>query len=183
MTHHLFSFFNRPADQVAPELIGATLLFNDVGGMIVETEAYTGDDAASHSFAGQTPRNASMFGAAGRVYVYRSYGVHWCFNLVCAPASAVLIRAIAPLHGIALMQERRKRQALIDLCSGPGKLCEALGITRAQDGLAIHENPFSLVLAESPPPLVTGKRIGISRAVEKPWRFGLAGSPYVSRRF
>jgi len=179
-------FFARSVHEVAPELIGATLLFDGVGGVIVEVEAYDQDDPASHSFGGLTPTRASMFGPAGHAYVYRSYGVHWCLNLVCAPAGraeAALIRALAPTHGLDAMRERRRLEKERSLCSGPGKLFQALGITRVADGLALEEPPFELVARTEEPPLAVGTRIGITRAVEQPWRYGLAGSPFLSRRF
>ena len=172
--------------KVAPELIGATLLFDGVGGVIVEVEAYDQDDHASHSYGGLTPTRASMFGPPGHAYVYRSYGVHWCLCLVCAPAGraeAALIRALAPSHGLDAMRERRGTEKERTLCSGPGKLSQALGITRTADGLPLDELPFELRGREEVPPLVVGTRIGITRAVEQPWRFGYAGSPFLSRRF
>lgn len=179
-------FFARSVHEVAPELIGATLLFGGVGGRIVEVEAYDQDDPASHGFRGPTVRTASMFGSPGHAYVYRSYGVHWCLNLVCAEegrAEAALVRALEPTHGLDAMRERRGVEATRALCSGPGKLCQALDITRADDGLALDEPPFELLARGSEPELVVGPRIGITRAVEHPWRYGLAGSPYLSRRF
>ena len=172
--------------EVAPELIGATLLVDGVGGTIVEVEAYDQDDPASHGFRGLTARTASMFGPPGHAYVYRSYGVHWCLNLVCAPAGraeAALVRALEPTHRLDAMRERRGLDAPRALCSGPGKLCQALGVTRVQDGLALDEPPFELLAREAEPELAVGPRIGITRAVEEPWRFGLAGSPFLSRRF
>jgi DNA-3-methyladenine glycosylase len=179
-------FFARSVHEVAPELIGATLLVDGVGGTIVEVEAYDQEDPASHGFRGPTPRTTSMFGPPGHAYVYRSYGIHWCLNLVCAPegrAEAALVRALEPTAGLAAMRERRGLEATRALCSGPGKLCQALGITRALDGLALDEPPFELLTRESEPALVVGPRIGITRAVEQPWRYGLAGSPFLSRRF
>ena len=179
-------FFARSVHEVAPELIGATLLFAGVGGIVVEVEAYDQEDPASHGFRGPTPRTASMFGPPGHAYVYRSYGIHWCLNLVCAPegrAEAALVRALEPTLGLEVMSERRGLDATRALCSGPGKLCQALGITRAFDGFALDVPPFELVARESELPLVVGPRIGITRAVEKPWRYGLAGSPFLSRRF
>jgi DNA-3-methyladenine glycosylase len=179
-------FFARSVHEVAPELIGATLSVDGVGGTIVEVEAYDQDDPASHGFRGPTPRTASMFGPPGHAYVYRSYGIHWCLNLVCAPegrAEAALVRALEPTLGLEVMGKRRGLDATRALCSGPGKLCQALGITRALDGLALDAPPFELVARESEPPLAVGPRIGITRALEKPWRYGLAGSPFLSRRF
>jgi DNA-3-methyladenine glycosylase len=179
-------FFARSVHDVAPELIGATLLFDGVGGVIVEVEAYDQDDPASHSFGGLTPTRASMFGPPGHAYVYRSYGIHWCLNFVCAPAGraeAALVRALAPTHGLDLMRERRGLERERSLCSGPGKLCQALGITRVADGLPLDEPPFELFARDDEPPLVVGTRIGITRAVDQPWRYGYAGSPFLSRRF
>lgn len=179
-------FFARSVHEVAPELIGATLSVDGVGGTIVEVEAYDQDDPASHGFGGPTPRTASMFGPPGHAYVYRSYGIHWCLNLVCKPegrAEAALVRALEPTRGLAAMRERRRLDAPRALCSGPGKLCQALGITREYDGLALDEPPFELLARESEPLLAVGPRIGITRAAEQPWRYGLAGSAYLSRRF
>jgi DNA-3-methyladenine glycosylase len=179
-------FFARPVHEVAPELIGATLLVDGVGGTIVEVEAYDQDDPASHSFRGMTARTAAMFGPAGHAYVYRSYGIHWCLNLVCGPegrAEAALVRALQPTSGLDAMRERRGAEAERALCSGPGKLCQALGVTRIHDGLALDEPPFELQAREAEPAIAVGPRIGITRAVEQPWRYGLAGSAFLSRRF
>jgi DNA-3-methyladenine glycosylase len=179
-------FFAHSVHAVAPELIGATLLVDGVGGRIVEVEAYDQDDPASHGFRGRTARTASMFGPPGHAYVYRSYGVHWCLNLVCAEeerAEAALVRALEPASGLEAMRERRGLEAMRSLCSGPGKLCQALGITRVLDGLPLDEPPFELFARDARPPLVVGRRIGITRAVEQPWRYGLANSPFLSRRF
>jgi DNA-3-methyladenine glycosylase len=179
-------FFARTVHEVAPELIGATLLVDGVGGTIVEVEAYDQDDPASHGFRGMSARTASMFGPPGHAYVYRSYGIHWCLNLVCAEAGrseAALVRALVPTAGLDAMRERRGLEAQRALCSGPGKLCQALGITRVLDGLPLDEPPFELRAREVEPPLAVGRRIGITRAVEQPWRYGLAGSPFLSRRF
>jgi DNA-3-methyladenine glycosylase len=179
------AFFADAASVVARKLIGATLLVDGVGGVIVETEAYDRDDPASHSFGGQTARNASMFGPPGHSYVYRSYGIHWCLNFVCGEqtGSAVLIRALAPEAGIEVMRERRRLTDLRLLCAGPGRLCEALAITRAHDGLPLDCPPFALAMARTEPEVLVGPRIGIARGVETPWRFGLAGSPFLSRPF
>jgi DNA-3-methyladenine glycosylase len=179
-------FFARSVHEVAPELIGATLLVDGVGGTIVELEAYDQDDPASHSFRGRTARTASMFGPPGHAYVYRSHGVHWCLNLVCAldgRAEAALVRALEPTRGLEAMRERRGVEAARALCSGPGKLCQALAVTRVHDGLPLDEPPFELLARRSKPPLAVGTRIGISQAVEQPWRYGLSGSPFLSRPF
>jgi DNA-3-methyladenine glycosylase len=179
-------FFARPVHEVAPELIGVTLLVDGVGGEIVEVEAYDQEDPASHAFRGRTPRNAVMFGPPGHAYVYRSYGVHWCLNLVCEEpgrAEAALVRALQPTQGLAAMRARRGVEADRALCSGPGKLCQALGVTRDHDGLPLDRPPFALLSRDAVPEIVTGPRIGLTRGVETPWRYGLAGSPYVSRRF
>lgn len=178
------SFFARSVHDVAPELIGATLLLDGVGGEIVEVEAYHHTDPAAHSFGGQTERNAVMFGPPGFAYVYRSYGIHWCLNFVCEPAgsaSAVLIRALAPTEGLALMRRRRGRTEVRDLCSGPGKLAEALGVTRAHNGLALDRAPFALFARAKEVPVASGPRIGITKAVDLPWRYGLKGSPFLSK--
>jgi DNA-3-methyladenine glycosylase len=179
-------FFARSVHEVAPDLIGVTLLVDGVGGRIVEVEAYDQEDPASHAFRGQTARNAVMFGPAGYAYVYRSYGIHWCLNFVCdAPgrAEAVLIRALEPTHCLDVMRVRRGVRADRALCSGPGKLCQALGVSRDHDGRAIDEPPFELLPRDAVPPIVTGPRIGITRAADLPWRYGLEGSPFVSRPF
>ena len=180
------SFFHRDVLTVARELIGVTFLLDGVGGVIVETEAYHHEDPASHTYNGPTPRNAAMFSPPGHAYVYRSYGIHWCVNFVCGPAgegNAVLIRALAPTHGIAAMEERRGTTDARRLCAGPGRLCQALDITRAQDSRSLFEPPFQLDAATSPATIAIGPRIGISQGREQPWRFGAAGSPYLSRPF
>jgi DNA-3-methyladenine glycosylase len=174
------------SQQVARMLVGAVLLVDGVGGRIVETEAYDREDPASHSHGGPTPRNRSMFGPPGRAYVYRSYGIHWCLNFVCREdghGAGVLIRAIEPLAGIERMQERRGLQEHKLLCSGPGRVGQALGITRELDGHRLDRKPFQVLAAQAPPPIVAGPRIGISKAADVPWRFGLAGSRFVSRPF
>ena len=180
------SFFDRSVHEVAPNLIGATLLFNGAGGLIVEVEAYHHTDPAAHSFNGRTPRNAVMFGPPGVAYVYRSYGIHWCVNFVCeaaGSASAVLIRAIQPTEGIATMKRRRKLDYERLLCSGPGRLCEALGITRDHDGLPLDKAPFELRAQSEDNEVAVGVRIGITKGAELPWRYGLKGSRYLSKPF
>jgi DNA-3-methyladenine glycosylase len=177
-------FFARSVHDVAPELIGVTLLVDGIGGPIAEVEAYDHEDPAAHGFRGRTPRNESMFGPAGQAYVYRSYGVHWCVNLVCedeGSAAAVLIRALEPVHGVETMRARRGLDDPRLLCAGPGRLCQALGVTREHDGLPLDEPPFLLVAATSPPDVVAAPRIGISVAAERPWRYCAAGSPFLSR--
>lgn len=170
--------------EVARALIGVTLLVDGVGGRIAETEAYDAHDPASHSFNGQTPRNAAMFGEPGRAYVYRSYGIHWCLNFVCGKpghGAAVLIRAIVPEVGIDVMRERRKLQDPHLLCAGPGRLCQALGVHGGMNGLRLDQPPFTLKAAGEDQAVSSGTRIGISKAAELPWRFGLTGSRYLSR--
>ncbi len=177
-------FFARGVLDVAPELIGATLLVDGVGGVIVEVEAYDRDDPASHAFRGRTPRNAAMFGPPGRAYVYRSYGIHWCLNFVCEEegiAAAVLIRALEPSDGLERMRERRLLEDARLLCAGPGRLCEALAITRDHDGLRLDRAPFELRSRVATPEIEMGPRVGISRAVDRPWRYVLAGSRFLSR--
>ena len=180
------SFFDRSVHAVAPELIGASLTVNGVGGMIVEVEAYHHTDPAAHSYIGRTNRNAVMFGPAGYAYVYRSYGIHWCLNFVCeaeGSSSAVLIRALAPTKGLALMRRRRGLRDERALCSGPGKLAEALGVTIKHNGLALDRAPFELRAREYAPEIAVGVRIGITKAAEHPWRYGLKGSRFLSRPF
>lgn len=175
-------FFDRDAVTVARELIGCLFLVNGIGGVLVETEAYAQTDPASHSFRGQTERNAPMFGRPGTAYVYRSYGLHWCMNIVCQPGSAVLLRALEPTHGVPVMQERRGLEALRLLASGPGRLASALSIDALFNYLPVTDTPFSLECVNSAD-IITGPRIGISRATDQPWRFGLAGSRFVSKPF
>lgn len=174
------AFFNRPVLDVARDLIGATLLVDGVGGPLVEVEAYDQTDPASHTFNGPTPRNAAMFGPPGHAYVYKIYGIHWCLNFVCQPGSAVLIRALEPIHGTHLMSERRGGLPARQLCSGPGKLCQALGVTIAHNSLPLDTPPFEL-LAGEPAEIHTGPRIGLTKGVETPWRFVLRNSPFLSK--
>ena len=179
-------FFARSVHEVAPDLIGATLLVDGVGGTIVEVEAYHHTDPAAHSFNGPTPRNRVMFGPPGFTYVYRSYGIHWCVNLVCeeeGSASAVLIRALEPTYGVAAMRRRRGLDDIRRLCSGPGKLTEALGITHRHNGLALDAAPFALHARTETIDVTSGVRIGITKAAELPWRYGLKDSPFLSRPF
>jgi DNA-3-methyladenine glycosylase len=179
-------FFSRSVHEVAPELIGATLMVGSAGGIIVEVEAYHHTDPAAHSYGGRTERNAVMFGPPGYLYVYRSYGIHWCANIVCeeeGSASAVLLRALEPTHGLGLMRRRRRLSELRLLTSGPGRLCEALGITYAHNGRALDRPPFALYAPTARPELCVGPRIGITKAAEVPWRYGLKGSPFLSKPF
>lgn len=176
------AFFARPVVEVARELIGATFTVDGVGGVIVETEAYGSADPASHSFGGPTVRNGAMFGPPGRAYVYRSYGIHWCMNVVCGETgSAVLVRALEPTLGLDRMRDRRRMAEPRRLCAGPGRLCQALAITREHGGRPLDEPPFAFAERPAPVAIAVGRRIGISKAAETPWRFGLAGSPFLSR--
>jgi len=180
------AFFKRSVHEVAPDLIGATLLFGGVGGRVVEVEAYHHTDPAAHSFRGPTNRNAVMFGPPGHAYVYRSYGIHWCLNFVCEPkgsASAVLIRALEPCAGLPVMRRRRGVTAERLLCSGPGRVCEALAITCAANGFALDEPPFELFARTGAAEIVRGPRIGITKAADRPWRYGLKGSRFLSKPF
>jgi DNA-3-methyladenine glycosylase len=178
------ALFALPPVDCARALIGWTLVVDGAGGRIVETEAYHHEDPASHAFPGPTARNAVMFGPPGRAYVYRSYGIHWCLNLVCGPepGSAVLIRAIEPVVGLDLMEARRGLPDPRALCSGPGKLCQAMGVSDAQNGLPMDQPPFTLEPGNNAG-LIVGPRIGITKAVDLPWRFGEKGSRYLSRPF
>jgi len=175
-------FFNREVLVVARDLIGVEVLVNGVGGVIVEVEAYHFSDPASHTFRGPTPSNKSMFGPYGHAYVYRSYGIHWGFNFVCLPGSGVLIRALEPTRGVELMMERRGVEKLTLLCSGPGRLTEALGISKAHDGVPLDQPPFELFYPGKTADVSLSRRIGISKAVEQDWRFCLTGSPFLSRK-
>lgn len=177
-------FFARSVHEVAPDLIGSTLLVDGVGGTVVEVEAYDREDPASHSFRGPTARNTTMFGPPGHAYVYRSYGIHWCLNFTCdveGKAEAVLVRALKPEHGLEAMRARRGVQTERALASGPGKLCRALGITGEHDGHALDVPPFELLARKETPEISTGPRVGITKATELSWRYGLEGSPYLSR--
>jgi DNA-3-methyladenine glycosylase len=176
--------FSAPPEDVARALIGAKLFVDHVGGRIVETEAYDETDPASHSFRGRSARNASMFGSPGHAYVYQSYGLHWCLNIVCRETSrgaAVLVRALEPLAGIAIMQQRRGVEDVRLLCAGPGRVGQALGITRAHDGLSLDQPPFRLEPADSEPAIVCSRRIGISKGQDVLWRFAARGSRYLSK--
>jgi DNA-3-methyladenine glycosylase len=178
------SFFDRSVHDVAPDLVGATLLVDGIGGIIVEVEAYDQDDPAAHGYRGRTERNASMFGPPGYAYVYRAYGLHWCLNFVCEGVGvpcAILIRAIEPRFGIPIMQARRQLADIRLLCSGPGRVCEALGLTRTHDGLALDAPPFEIRGRSAPVPVARGLRIGITKAADKPWRYGLGNSRFLSR--
>lgn len=177
-------FFDRDANIVARALIGAELLVDGVGGIIVETEAYDTTDPASHSFKGVSARNAAMFGPPGRAYVYRSYGIHWCLNFVCdreGVGSAVLIRAIEPTTGVAEMGRRRGLTDPRLLCSGPGRLCQALGIDGSVKGARLDHPPFELSASTRTQPTVAGPRIGITRGTDLPWRYRLEKSRFLSR--
>lgn len=177
----LQNFFDREAQYVAPDLIGWRFFVDGVGGMIVETEAYSRDDPASHSFKGPGIRNRSMFGAHGRAYIYRIYGLYWCTNFVCANASAVLLRAIAPLAGTDLMKQRRNTNRITELCSGPGKLSIAMGLSSELDGASLAQTPFLLEPRHRKLPIECGERVGIKLAKDRQLRFWLSNSPFVSR--
>jgi DNA-3-methyladenine glycosylase len=177
-------FFARSVHEVAPELVGCTLLVDGVGGRIVEVEAYDAGDPASHGFGGETARNRSMFGPPGHAYVYRSYGIHWCLNLVCGGEGvpeAALVRALEPTDGLDVMRERRGVEDDRLLCAGPGRLCQALEVTLEHDGAALDRPPFAVLPADEALPVASGPRIGITRAAELPWRYGLPGSRFLSR--
>lgn len=179
------AFFARSVHEVAPALLGCTLLVDGVGGRIVEVEAYDSSEPASHSFRGPTARNRTMFGPPGHVYVYRSYGVHWCMNIVCGgpvTASALLLRALEPTDGLDTMRARRSLDAARLLCAGPGRLCQALGVTHAHDGLSVDAPPFRILAATARADVLVGPRIGITKAAELEWRYCERGSGYLSRR-
>lgn len=181
----VFTALREGADPVAlaRELIGRRFLVDGVGGLIVETEAYSRDDAASHSFRGPRKANAAMFGPPGTIYVYRSYGLHWCLNIVAVPGAAVLLRALEPTDGLDVMAERRGPVPTHRLCAGPGRLAAALGVSGALDGRSLFAAPFALSPGTDPPVVLAGPRIGITRDAHRPWRFGLAGSRSLSRPF
>jgi len=175
------TFFDRNVVDVARELIGASLLIDGVGGMIVETEAYARDDPASHSVRGPTQRNAAMFGPFGHAYVYRSYGIHWCLNFVCQSGSAVLIRAIEPMQQVDTMIDRRGLSDRRLLCAGPGRLCQALGVDGALNHAPLDRSPFVIAPASLANAVHEGRRIGISQGVDTPWRFCAIPSRYLSK--
>lgn len=180
------SFFARSVHEIAPELIGATLLVDGVGGRIVEVEAYHQTEPAAHSYRGVTPRTQVMFGPPGYLYVYRSYGIHWCMNFVCeaeGSAAAVLIRAVEPMHGLAAMRRRRGLHDERSLCSGPGKVCAALAVTIKHNGCALDASPIAIHARTEVPEIVSGMRIGITKAAELPWRYGVKGSRFLSKPF
>lgn len=178
------TFFNRGCDAVARDLIGSILLVDGIGGLIVETESYDSEDPASHSYQmRRTERNAAMFGPPGHAYIYRSYGIHWCLNFVCEPGSAVLIRALQPECGVAAMQERRGTTNLSKLCSGPGRLCQALNVTGELNGMSLVAPPFAIKERSETAKILVGPRIGITKATDRHRRFGLAGSKFLSKRF
>ena len=178
----LRTFFERDAIAVSRDLLGCQLTVDGVGGRITETEAYFPDDEASHSFRGPTKRNGAMYGKPGNVYIYRIYGMYWCLNFVCHPGSAALIRALEPETGIPVMMERRGTDMLTSLCSGPGKLCQALGIDIGINDRLLDRPPYAIA-PSAPVPIVSGKRIGITKNAEAPWRFGIQGSRYLSKPF
>jgi DNA-3-methyladenine glycosylase len=177
-------FFDRSVHAVARDLVGCRLFFDGCGGTIVETESYERDDPACHAYVGLTERTKVLFGPPGRAYVYLSYGIHSLLNAVAEPegeAAAVLIRALEPTAGLERMGERRGERPDADLCSGPGKLTEALGIGLGENGADLTRDPFLILLPEGEAPkVVTGPRIGITKAVDRPWRFTAAGSRFVS---
>ena len=178
-------FYDRPVVEVARDLIGCVVEHDGCAGVIVETEAYHDSEPACHAFVGLTARTATLFGPPGRAYVYRSYGIHALLNAVCEPrgiGAAVLIRALEPVNGIEVMRSRRGVEAVRELCSGPGKLTQALGIALADDGADLRDGRITISARRRALPLAVSRRIGITRAVELPWRFTAAGSRFVSRR-
>lgn len=181
------SFYARPVLEVARALLGCVVSHGETAGVIVETEAYHDSEPACHAYVGRTARTSTLFGPPGRAYVYRSYGIHALLNAVCEPegvGAAVLIRALQPLEGIELMRSRRGVQALEALCSGPGKLSQALGVSLAHNGCDLTSGPVTICTPRRgwrDPPVAVDRRIGISRATELPWRLCVAGSPYLSR--
>ncbi len=179
---HMKTFFDRPAPIVAVDLIGAEFTVAGAGGFIVETEAYTHEDPASHSYNGQTPRNRAMFGPPGSVYIYRSYGIHRCLNFVCQAVGAVLIRALQPTARLDLMRQRRSVENPVLLCSGPGRLCQALAVTVDLNGQSLADDPFHLDVPVERPLVSCGRRVGITKAADVLWRFGVKGSPFLSRK-
>lgn len=184
MTFELRATLARSVHEAARALVGCTLLVDGVGGVIVETEAYASDDPASHSYGGRTRRNAVMFGPPRHLYVYRSYGVHWCANVVCereGSGAAVLLRALEPNSGIEEMRVRRGIDDELLLCAGPGRLTQALGLTSAHDGRPLDRAPLLLLPSSGTFDVVSGPRVGISRATGRQWRYALRDSPYVSR--
>jgi DNA-3-methyladenine glycosylase len=182
------SFYGRAVLGVARDLIGCVVTYGDCAGVIVETEAYHDSEPASHAFVGLTPRTETLFGPPGRAYVYRSYGIHALLNAVCEPegvGAAALIRALEPLRGVEMMRTRRGIEVATALCSGPGKLTQALGIELEHNGTDLIDGP--IVISEPPsgwehPPITVDERIGITKAADLPWRFSVTGSPFVSRR-
>ncbi|WP_343654623.1 DNA-3-methyladenine glycosylase [Paraburkholderia caribensis] len=178
--------FSAPSARVARRLIGAILTVDGVGGRIVETEAYDPEEPASHAFRGPTARNAVLFGPPAHAYVYRSYGIHWCLNFVCREeghGAGVLIRALEPLTGLDAMRQRRGLEPIRLLCSGPGRVGQALGITHRHNGMSLLEAPFHVEAPQEPVSVVSGPRIGITKAIALPWRFGLAASKFWSKPF
>lgn len=174
-------FFIRDAVGGAAHLIGMRLLVNGVGGIIAETETYRQDDETSHSHRGRIVANAAMFGTPASAYVYRSYGLHWCLNFVCEPGSALLIRALEPTHGLTVIAERRKGLIVRKLSAGPGNLCKALGVHGGMNGLSALLPPFALELPAQVCVPRSGVRIGVSKAADRPWRFAMEGSAYLSK--
>lgn len=177
-------FYDRPVLDVAPDLLGCVLSYGDCAGIVVETEAYHQSEPACHAFVGLTARTQTLFEAAGTAYVYRSYGIHALINAVCEPegiGAAVLIRALEPIEGLDAMRARRGLENVEQLCSGPGKLTQALGIGLSLNGTSLVDGPVTISGRERAPAAIVGTRIGITRAVELPWRFSIAGNRHVSR--